>query len=730
MSEERSDGAIRISRRGFLKAGALAGGGLLIGLRLPVGGGAAAAEAGEQRTGADDAAFAPNAWIRITADDQVTVIVDRSEMGQGVMTALPMLVAEELEADWGRIATEFAPADPAYANPILGRQATGGSTAVRGAWRPLREACAAAREMLVAAAAGRWGVEAAACEAREQAVHHAESGRSATYGELAAAAAEQPVPEAVLLKERRDFRLIGTPQDRLDAPAKVDGTARFGLDVQLEGLLTAQVARCPVLGGQVRSFDARQAQRVPGVRQIAEIDSGVAVIAEGFWPAQKGREALAVEWDYGEHAELSSAGIAERFREAAEGGEAATAHSEGDAEAALGQAERRVEAEYEVPFLAHACMEPMNCTARIQDGLCEVWAPTQNQAATQRVAAEVSGLPEAQVRVYTTFLGGGFGRRSHTDFVAEAVACAKAAGAPVQVVWTREDTTRHDHYRPATYNRLSAAISEDGGIRAWRHHIVGPSIMSQNGMIPADQRLDSSSVEGAAEIPYRVPHTRVAYTMANTPVPLWWWRSVGNSQNGFIREAFLDEVAAAAGEDPYELRRRLIPEGDRHHGVLERAASEAGWGQPLPAGRARGIAVVYSFGSYCAEVAEVSVTAGREVRVHRVDVAIDCGTAVNPEIVAEQMESGVAFGLSAALGEAITVERGRIEQGNFDDYTTLRIHQMPQVRVHIVDSGEDPGGIGEPGTPPIAPALANAVRAATGEPVRRLPLARAGLQPA
>jgi len=727
MSAETSNRPSRTSRRNFLKASALAGGGLLIGFRLP-GGGRYAQAAGQ--VPADGTAFEPNAWIRISADDQVTVLVDRSEMGQGVMTALPMLIAEELEADWARIATEFAPADSAYTNSLLGRQATGGSTAIRNAWRPLREAGAAAKEMLLAAAAERWGVSPGDCEAAEQTVRHPASGRSATFGELAASAAEQAVPEAVFLKDPKNFRLLGTPRNRLDAPAKVDGSARFGMDVQLDGLLTAQVVRCPVLGGKAKSFDASEAKRVPGVKQVVEIDAGIAVIAEGFWPAQKGREALRVEWDYGDHAGLTSAAIADSFRQAADSGDAATAHSEGDAAGALEAAAKTVQAEYEVPFLAHVCMEPMNCTARIQDGVCEVWAPTQDQTSTQKVAAEISGLPTDKVTVHTTFLGGGFGRRSHTDFVADAVACAKAAGAPVKVIWTREDTTRHDRFRPATYNRLSAAIGEDGTVSAWRHRIAGPSIMANNGMLKAGQKVDPSSVEAADNLPYTLANIHVDYAMANTPVPLWWWRSVGNSQNGFIREAFFDEVAAAAGEDPYELRRKLIPKGDRNRGVLERAAKEAGWGEPLPEGRARGIAVVYSFGSYCAEVAEVSVSANREVRVHRVDVAIDCGAVVNPEIVAEQMESGVVYGLSAAMDEAITIDRGQVAQGNFDDYRILRIDQMPEVRVHIVDSDADPGGIGEPGTPPIAPAVANAIRAITGEPVRQLPLTRAGYQPA
>ncbi|KPV41680.1 hypothetical protein AN478_00945 [Thiohalorhabdus denitrificans] len=717
---------VKTTRRSFLKASAAVGGGLLLGVRLPVGG--RNARAAEEADGGE--AFAPNAWVRIDRDDQVTVLVDRSEMGQGVMTAIPMLVAEELEADWDRIRTEFAPADEAYTNALLGRQATGGSTAVRAAWRPLREAGAAARAMLVAAAAGEWDVDPGSLEAANQVVRHPGSGREATYGDLAEAAAGQEVPEAVLLKEPSEFRLLGQPRDRLDSAAKVDGSATFGMDVKLPGLLTAQVVRCPVIGGRPARVDGEAAKRVPGVKDVFEIEAGVAVVAEGFWAAQKGREALRVEWDYGEHAGLTSAQIARQFREAADSDDAAAVREEGDIEQALAEGAQSLEAEYEVPFLAHVCMEPMNCTARIADGVCEVWAPTQDQTSTQEVAVEISGLDPENVHVHTTFLGGGFGRRSHTDFVADAVETAKKAGAPVKVVWTREDTTRHDRYRPATYNRLAAAVNGSGEVTGWRHRIAGPSIMAYNDMLQEGQRVDSSSVEVAKEVPYAVPSVHVDYAMSNTPVPLWWWRSVGASQNGFIREAFFDEVAAAAGEDPYELRRRLLQDQPRHLGVLERAAEQAGWGGELPEGRARGIAVVHSFGSYCAEVAEVSVSDNREVRVHRVDVAIDCGQTVNPEIITEQMESGVAYGLSAALHEAVTVDRGQVEQANFDSYPILTMNQMPEVHVHIVDSDEEPGGVGEPGTPPIAPAVANAIFALKGEPVRRLPLSRAGFRPA
>lgn len=702
-------------RRTFIKVSAAAGGGLLIGFHLP---------AGAARTAAAPAELVPNAWIRIGTDDRVTLRVASAEMGQGVYTAIPMLLAEELECDWTRVQVENAPADKAYVNPLFGLQATGGSTAIRAFYTPLRQAGATARDLLIAVAARQWGVPEDSCRADNGSVVHKPSGRRLRYGALVDAAAQLPAPTAALLKDPAEFKLIGKPIRRLDTPLKVNGTAVFGQDVRVTGMLTAVVARCPVFGGKLKRFDAAKARRVPGVREVLAIESGVAVVAEGFWAARQGREALEIEWDPGPHAQLASADIRKRL-EAALRRPGAVARREGNADKALAGA-RRIEAEYEVPYLAHATMEPMTCTAAIGASGCDVWVGTQGQSAAQRTAAKVAGLPPEAVRIHTLFLGGGFGRRGEQDFVAEAVELAKRVGTPVQVIWTREDDMQHDQYRPATLNRLSAGIDKAGSLVAWRHAIAGPSIATRvfPGLI--QNGIDRTSVEGAANLPYAIPNISVTYAMVNGPVPVGFWRSVGSSQNAFITECFLDEVAAALRKDPLVLRRALLAQHPRHRAVLERAAREAGWGRPLPAGRHRGIAVAESFGSYVAQVAEVSLADGR-LRVHRVVCAIDCGVVVNPDTVVAQMQSGIVYGLSAALYGQITIKHGRVEQSNFHDYPMLRMDEMPQVEVHIVPSDEPPGGVGEPGTPPIAPAVANAVFAATGKPVRRLPIALAPL---
>jgi len=701
-------------RRRFLKVSAVAGGGLLIGFHLPLANRAGAAEA----AGKD---FAPNAWIRIDANDTVTLRVASSEMGQGVYTSIPMLLAEELECDWSRIKVEMAPADKAYTNPLIGQQLTGGSTAVRAFWTPLRRAGAVGRELLIRAAAQTWKVKEDECRAENGVVAHKTSQRKARYGELAAKAATLPVPSEVFLKEPGEFKLIGKSTARLDTPLKVNGSAVFGTDVKLPGLLTAVVARCPVYGGKPKKFDATKAKNVPGVRQVLSIHSGIAVVADSFWAAKQGREALVVEWDEGTHAKLDSAAIRLQLERALKK-KGVNARNEGDAAKALKAAAKRIEAVYEVPYLAHACMEPMNCTAVVKKkDSCELWVPTQNQTGTQFVAAQITGLPPEKIKVNTTFLGGGFGRRSEQDFVAETVQLAMATGAPVKLMWTREDDMHHDYYRPATLNRLSATLDKDGMPLAWRHEIAGGSIFSRVFPSSIKNGIDNTSVEGAANLPYAIPNLQVTWVMENGVVPVGFWRSVGSSQNAYITECFLDEVAAAAGKDPYEYRRALLAKHPRHLGVLELAAQKAGWGTPLPAGRTRGIAVAEAFGSYCAQVAEVSMERG-QVRVLRVVCAIDCGMVVNPDTVVAQMESGIVYGLTAALKGEITIKNGRVEQDNFHDYPLLRIDEMPDIEVHIVKSSEHPGGVGEPGTPPIAPAVANAVFAATGKPVRRLPI--------
>ncbi len=693
---------VRLSRREFLKVSAAVGGGLLIGFEL-----SRRDEAHPDETAhrtdpqASPAAFAPNAWVLIGSDDRVLVRIGSSEMGQGVMTALPMLVAEELDAAWESVRAEHGPVDPAFRNPLLGAQGTGGSTAVRGFWNLARQAGAVARELLLQAAAATWGVDPASCHTEPGVVAHTASGRRLSYGQLAAKAATLPVPTEVFLKEPSEFRLIGRPVPRLDIPAKVDGSAVFGTDVRLEGLKTALVARCPVFGGTLKGFDAAETLKVPGVLRVLPISSGVAVVADGFWPALQGRERLKIEWHEGPAAGLSNAEISRRFADAVDHGQRAAAR--GDVDGALRTATRRVEAVYEVPFLAHATMEPMNCTARIGPDDGDIWVPTQSQTWTQSTAARVSGLPAERVHVHTTFLGGGFGRRGATDFVVEAVELAKATGWPVKVMWTREDDMRHDFYRPATYNRLTGALDDQGLPIAWRHRIAG------------------SNAQGAANLPYAIPNLEVTYATANTPVPTGAWRSVGSSQNAYITECFFDELAGAGGRDPLEMRRRLLRDRPRHLGVLELAAERSGWGKAPPPGRHRGIAVAEYAGSFVAQVAEVSVEQGR-VRVQKVVCAIDCGIIVNPDIVAAQMESGIVYGLTAALKGEIRIAKGRAVEGNFDTYPLLTMAEMPEVEVHIRPSTAPPGGVGEPGTPPIAPAVANAVFAATGRPVRRLPI--------
>ena len=707
-----------LTRRELLKVCALTGGGLMLGIALT---GRSRAQPAVPPGPSPEAPFAPNAWIRIHGDGRIVLEIARSEMGQGVMTSLAMLIAEELEVPLGRVQSEFAPADPAYANRLLGQQATGGSTSVREAWTGLREAGAVARDMLVRAAAIAWKVPESECRARNAQVTHSDGKRSLGYGELAARAATLPVPETVLLKDENEWTLIGTEQPRLDTPDKVAGRARFGIDVRLPGMVFASIERCPIFGGRARRWDASAAKASPGVIDVVKVDSGIAVVARDTWSALRARQVLKVEWDPVGNGRLDSAAIRLRFRKALEK-RGTTARSEGDAKGVLALAATQVEAEYEVPFQAHACMEPMNCTAHVTADRCEVHVPTQAQTRTLETARRLTGLPEAQIAVHTTYLGGGFGRRGEQDFVADAVDLSKRIGRPVQVVWTREDDIRHDFYRPMTLNRMRGGIDRDGNLVAWFHRIAGPSVLARLRPAAIRDGIDPTSVEGAVNLPYAIPNLRVEYRRIDTPVPVGFWRSVGNSQNAYVTECFLDELARAAGRDPYELRRTLLAGKPRHLTVLALAAARAGWSEPAPDGHARGMALAESFGSIVAQVAEISIADNGQVRVHRVVCAIDCGQVVNPDTVRAQMHSGIVFGLTATLKGAITVSRGRVEQGNFDDYPLLRANEMPEIDVHIVPSAEDPGGVGEPGTPPIAPAVANAVFAATGQAVRSLPI--------
>jgi isoquinoline 1-oxidoreductase beta subunit len=712
-------GAGRLSRRSFIKGSVVAGAGFTLALDL---------REHARRAGAATEPFTPNAWIRITPDNRVTIIVDKSDMGQGVLTSMPMLIAEELEADWSTITVETAPAHPKYGNPALGGlQLTGGSLSVRTSWLRFRTAGAAAKEMLVEAAAREWGVPPETCVAENSTVAHPPTGRRLTYGELTDRAARLPVPADPRLKSPKDFKLIGKRVKRLENPPKMDGRAVYGIDVQVAELLVATVARCPVFGGKVRTFDPTAAKAIPGVRHVVQIDSGIAVVADGYWPAKLGRDALVIEWDEGPNALLSSAAIRKLFEEASTQ-PGPVARNQGDALGALEGAAIRLDAIYEVPYLHHATMEPMTCTAHVRPDGCDVWVGTQWQDGTQNTAAKVANLSPGSVRVHTLLLGGGFGRRFEQDFVAETVAIAKAVRAPVKLIWSREDDTRHGFYRPTTLNRLSGGLGADGMPIAWTHRIIGTSIAARAFPAFIQDGIDGTAIEGAANIPYAIPNVRVESIMKETGIPVGFWRSVGSSQNAYITECFLDELAAAGQNDPYELRRKLLPATSRHRGVLDLAAKKAGWGTPLPPGRGRGLAVAESFGSWVAQVAEVSVSPAGEVRVHRVVCALDCGIVVNPDTVEAQIEGAVAFGLTAALRGEITIDRGRVQQSNFHDYPMLRINEMPAVEVHILPSTEPPGGVGEPGVPPVAPAVVNAIFAATGRHLRSLPISKHDLK--
>jgi isoquinoline 1-oxidoreductase beta subunit len=648
--------------------------------------------------------FALNDWVRVGTDGAITVVISHSEMGQGALTGLAMLIAEELGVEPARLRTEFAPAEPRYRNPLFDVQLTGGSSSIRGEWQRLRRAGAQARAMLLAAAARRFRVPAGECGIEGAAVVHAPSGRRVSFGELARAAAGERAPARVKLKDPAGFRWIGTALPRLDVPAMVGGRTVYGIDRALPGMRVAVVERSPVFGGRLKRFEARRALEVPDVERVLEISSGVAVVALSYWAAARGRDALFVEWDPGPNASLDNASIEAALEEALRTpGKAARAR--GHARRVLAEAQRVIEATYATPYLAHATLEPMNCVAHVRRDRCELWVGTQSQEDTQGVAARISGLPRRRVQVHTTHLGGGFGRRLATDFVAEAVELSKVLGEPVQVIWNRADDMQHDAYRPASRARLQAALDDAGWPTAWLLRLAGPGLA-----------LDM------VQVPYAIPHYREEHREVNFAVPVGAWRAVGASQNAFIVEGFVDELARAGGHDPFEFRRRLLLGAPRQRAVLERAAALGGWGRPLPRGHGRGIALYSSFGAHVAQVAEVSVGNPGGIRVQRVACAMDCGIAVNPDSVRAQVEGGIAFGLSAALKEEVRIEGGRVVQSTFEDYPILTLPEMPEVEVEIVASREPPGGAGEPAVPVIAPAVANAVCAATGVRLRRLPL--------
>lgn len=709
--------ALPMRRREFLKFSVAASGGLVIGFYLP----SSRLAAAEERSGS---AFMPNAFLKIGTDERVTVIVNHSEMGQGVYTALPMLLAEELDADWNKIAYESAPVDAKYNHPVFGMQMTGGSSSVWSGFEQYRKAGAAARAMLIAAAAQQWNVDPKSLRTESGAVLDG-ANRKLSYGQLAEAAAKITPPEKVTLKDPNSFKLIGKPEKRLDTPEKISGKAIFGIDVRSPGMLTAVVARAPVFGAKLKSFDDSRARNMPGVRKIVAVPSGVAVVADSFWQAKVARDAVRIDWDEVEMHSFSTGKMMEQFRKQAQS-PGTSVRRDGDPDAALAQAAKKIEAVYEVPYLSHLMMEPLNCAVDLRADSCEIWTGTQFQTVDRAAAAKTAGLPNEKVQIHTTFLGGGFGRRAtpQSDFVVEAVHVAKAAAVPVKVVWTREDDMQGGWYRPAFLHAIIGGVDTSGSPVSWRSRLVGQSIMSGTmfeSIMMKGKQYDPVSVEGVDDLPYEIPNIAVESHQAQVGVPVQWWRSVGHSHTAFATECFIDELAALTQKDPYQFRRALLTKHPRHLAVLDLAAQKAGWGKPLPNGRGRGIAVHFAFESYNAQVAEVSVTDGK-VRVHRIVSAIDCGHYVNPGIIAAQLEGGAIFAASAALYQELTFENGRLQQTNFHTFPVMRMNECPEIETCIVESNEKSGGIGEPGVPCTAPAIANAVFAATGKRIRKLPI--------
>ncbi|HUO25103.1 MAG TPA: xanthine dehydrogenase family protein molybdopterin-binding subunit [Candidatus Aquilonibacter sp.] len=699
-----------LSRREFVTAGVAAGAGLVIGFYLP-------------HSESSNAVFSPNAYLRITPDNKVTVVVARSEMGQGVRTALPMILAEELEADWKKIDIEQAGASTLY-----GDQTTGGSASVRTTWDPMRKAGATAREMLITAAALTWGVPRSSCAVQQGNVVHAASNRRLSYGDLANKAAMLPIPTDVPLKQSKDYKIVGQRLPRVDTPSKVIGNAVFGIDVRLPGMKYSLISRCPTIGGKLISFDDKESKKIAGVSYVGKIsDAAVAVVADSVWGAMEGRRMLNVKWDDGPNKDLNTAAVAASLKQAASR-KGASLYSVGDVAKASG---RHVSAEYQLPFMAHAPMEPGNCTANFQGSVCELWAPTQVPQDCRDSVAQAVGLDSDRVKVNVTLMGGGFGRRLEHDYAVEAALVSKAITNPVKVVWTREDDMRFSTYRPASLHQLSATLDGAGWPVAFTHRLIAPSISGQKGQ-PGPNGIDPDLPDEAAFV-YGVPNVSLEYVLAETPVPLGWMRSVYALQAAFASESFIDELAAAAGKDPLEYRLHILAKDQdvqyfsttwrtaRMCGVLQLAADKAGWGKPLPAGRYRGTACFGCFSSYMAEVVEISME-NDAPRVHRVVAVVDCGQVVNPSILEQQIQGGIVYALSNALRAKITIDRGRVVQGNFDDYAPVRMEETPLVEVYAVPSMEAPTGIGEPSVPPLAPALCNAIYTATKKRIRSLPI--------
>ncbi|MFM0495991.1 xanthine dehydrogenase family protein molybdopterin-binding subunit [Paraburkholderia caledonica] len=729
-SSPEANGKRGVSRRTFLKlsvtVGAAAGGGLLLGFSMP-------AVSQDQKAGksviggdaneaAQNGVFAPNAFIQIDTAGKVTLVIPKVEMGQGVYTSIPMLIAEELEVPLDTVTLDHAPPDEKlFTDPLLGGQLTGGSTSIRYAWEPMRKAGATARMLLIGAAAQQWQVDAASCHAKSGQVIHAASNRSIGYGQLVDAAAKLPVPQNVPLKDPKDFKIIGTAVKRLDSSEKVDGTATFGLDVRLPDMVYAAIANCPVFGGKLASVDDTNAKKIPGVRQVVKIDNAVAVIGDHTWAAKRGLQALDIKWNEGADAKLSMKQIVDDLANASQRN-GAVARKDGDVVHAFSNAKTRVDAVYQQPFLAHATMEPINCTVHVRPDGCEIWLGSQVPTRVRDAAMAVTGLPADKIVVHNHLIGGGFGRRLEFDMVTQAVKIGKQVSTPVKVLWTREEDIQHDMYRPYYYDKISAGLDANGKPLAWQHRIVGSSIMARFAPPAFKDGLDPDAVEVASDLPYDLPNQLVDYVRQEPhAIPTAFWRGVGPTRGTFVVESFIDELAAEAKVDPVKYRRDLLGKTPRALNVLNTATQAANWGSALPKGQGRGVSVMHAFGSYFAIVVDVAVDQG-EVAVKRVVCAVDCGMVVNPNTVEAQVQGGIIFGITAALYSEITIKDGRVEQNNFTDYRMLRIDETPPIDVHIVKSSEAPGGIGEPGTAALAPALTNAIFAATGKRLRQLPV--------
>ncbi|MFC3149813.1 molybdopterin cofactor-binding domain-containing protein [Litoribrevibacter euphylliae] len=731
-----------LSRRDFMKVSALSGGGLLLAGYLS---GCTNKLVQDPESGV--LSWKADAWLKMFNDGQVEFTLDRVEMGQGTYTGITTLLAEEMDVDPESIRVVFAPAATEYRNPDYGLQLTGGSNSISSSWQPIRETGASVRYLMKKAAARIWKVDISQCDTNKGQVILTGSNKQIAYEKLLSLAVKESLPWDIPLKDPSQFKYIGKTSKRLDSPLKSTGQANFGIDTQVEGMAFASVARCPVIGGGVTSFDATKAKQQPGVKDVVQIESGIAVVADSYWRAKKAKELLDIVWDEGANANLSTEGVFRQYREAADQDEGDSRRDEGDFNALTQSGQgRSVVAEFEAPFLAHATMEPQNCVARVTEDRCDIWAPTQAPDVAQVAVAKVTDLSLDQVHIHTTFIGGGFGRRLTQDFVAEAAEISTKTGLPVKLVWTREEDTQHDIYRPASFHRLAAVLSDQGELTGWQHQIVCPKILSWYVWDAAPAQFpwapkfmyntlaetglagegvlapeDHSPFEGAESYPYQLPNIDIRYTHADAGVPVSYWRSVGHSQNAFIVESFMNELAHEAGQDPYQFRRNLLKNEPKALKVLDRVVELSGWKNTPSAGIHRGLAVHKSFGSWVAQVAEVKVQ-GSQYQVEKVYCVVDCGMVVNPEIVTEQMESGIIFALTAAKYGRIDIENGRIKQSNFHDYQILRMNETPEIEVDVISSADAPTGVGEPGVPPLAPALADALFSATGQRLRTLPL--------